>query len=150
MDGDAAMNFWQRCESFPPILVRLLARTKPHGPPMNTKELTARLRSNEFYVESISSERSWCMVQFQMIQDFTTACNLDFCNVSQMRRLDNYLRAGATLRHLRVHPQWATYWMPMLINWRRAYTADVSKLNLHPPVKALLARLTPLLKTKTP
>jgi hypothetical protein len=139
------MNFWQRCESFPPILVRLLARTKPHGPPMHSKEIAQRFGSNPFYVESLGAETSWHMVPFQMVQGFTAACHLDFCNTAQMRRLDNYLRAGATLAHLRNHDQWTTYWMPLLVRWRRAYPADVSKLKLHPPVKALLARLTPLL-----
>lgn len=143
------MNFYQRAESFPPILVRLLARTKPGGPPMTSREIADRMGKNgasALYVEEVSQSMGWGDFSHLRMKQFTTACHLDFCNPKQMRRVDDYLRQGASLRHLRVHPLWKSYWLPMLLRWRGAYPVDLSKIDIHPPVRDLLARLTPLIK----
>ena len=141
------MTFYERAASFPPILVRLLARTKPGGPPMTSKEISIRMESESApFIEALSWTTSWEPYSIHEIRQFTTACHLDFCNPKQMRRVDDYLRQGASLRHLRVHPLWKSYWLPMLLRWRGAYPVDLSKTNIHPPVRDLLARLTPLIK----
>jgi hypothetical protein len=144
-------TFWEYAYSYPPCLVRLLAR-HPYGKPLTDAEICdspgwTQYRFNEFLVHNLSRLTRWDDVSFYDMRRFLQGCKLDFCNPEQMRRVSDYLRKRPTFRYLRASPLWGSYYEPLMKTWRRSYPLDPPK-DLDPAVRALLVRLTPLLTTK--
>ncbi len=138
------MTFFERSQSFPPILVRLLARHKG-GRPLTEKEIAFGIDRNHF-VWWYSQHTDWKLINLPDALEFMRGCQIDFCNTAQMRRVDDYLRKEPNLEYLRKSPEWDNYYKPLLIRWRSSYPTIPD--NIHKPVRDLLVRLTPILKVK--
>lgn len=139
------MNTWERCQNFPPCLVRLLARDGTKA--LHWRKICDVSLMTPLKVECISQMTSWDEVTVKEMRDFTLACNYDFCDVTDCKRADNYIRfatrkSAVPFRYLRLDEQWKDYYLPLMILWRK------SQINLPAwePLRKLVQRLTPLLK----
>lgn len=145
------MKFYQAAQSFPPILVRLLARHKG-GKPLTTEAISilsgmSGRAISEHEVEALSKATSWAGVQADTMFAYLKGCGLVFDDTTAMRRVTDYLRKNPNFEYLRKSPEWETYYKPMLIRWRSSYIVGC-QLPTYPPVRDLVIRLTPILKTK--
>lgn len=113
-------SFWQRAENFPPILCRLLARENHggHPAPMTDEAIASRSGLTIYRVNAISNSLSWADVELHAMRQFLIACELDFCDAKQMKRLTMYMRRGR-LAYLRRSPNWTTQFEPLLQRWHR-------------------------------
>jgi hypothetical protein len=156
------MNFFQRTQSFPPILLRLLARHKG-GKPLTTHEIADRSgtgigtdvcsintdvcnRLSPLEVMEFSKQTSWKGIGALEMFAFMRGCNLMLDDTATMRRTLDYLRKNPNFEYLRANPDWDSYYRPLLITWRRSY--EVVPSNVCEPVRALIVRLSPMLKYK--
>ena len=127
------MTFYNRVDNLPPCLVRLLARK--YGKAVTTEQLAELLHWNTWTTEALSQRTDWEAVDIYDLCQFTRACGVDFCNPRQMRRIDDYLRKDPTFQYLRVHPNWETYFKPLLKKWRAAWRGTSTRrrtLTSHP------------------
>jgi hypothetical protein len=60
-----------------------------------------------------------------------------------MHRASEYLKSRPTFEHLRRAPEWKSYWLPLLVRWRKSY-GFVNK-NHWPPLRDLLIRMSAIL-----
>lgn len=151
------MTFWQYCDNFPPILVRLLAR-QSYGPPLTTAEIVKRAaersRLTLIKVEIISELCDWSTVPFGDMRAFLHGCNSDFCDSKAKRRADSYLRKNPSFAYLEKSPLFKTYYQPLLKSWHDHYfalwidtnTGSNKGTKLHPPLEKLWQRIHELLK----
>ena len=138
------MTFEQRIHSFPPILVRLLARF-PDGTPMSLEEIALNGDFTHYEAMAIASCTSWDGISVSDMIQFTAACRVDFCR-GNCHTTDEYLRRQASRRNafddlIASDKENAR----LIAKWRRAYP-EVPPITLWPPIRRLLVRLTPLLK----
>lgn len=133
---------------FPPILVRLLARDGKYGKAMTSERIAERANMLVWDIEALAHSTDWSRVQFGYMTRFLGACNFDFDDTEQMRRVFDYLRKNPNLTHIRKSELWDDYYKPMLIRWRRScgMVTDLQPWYYPPPLRALLIRLNPLLK----
>jgi len=142
------MTFDQRATAFPPCLVRLLARTAHGKQPMDFMQICNRSTAlTPILVDSLSQETSWKNVHYGLLRDFTVACDVDFCDWNRMKLIDAYIRSKPRFEYLIRHGDWPSYYLPLLKRYRESYGDMTNQhLDLWPPVRALLVRLTPLIK----
>jgi hypothetical protein len=114
-------SFWNMARRYPPILCRLLARKK-NGPPLTEQEIAARTALTVLEVSLISKLTTWDDVPLKSMQGFLRGCGVDFCNRSDMRRIDAYRRCQPTWKYLRRSGQWLEYYEPLL----KAYLASIT------------------------
>lgn len=88
------MSFWTRAKEFPPVFVRIMARHK-RGDALTNEEIAERSGLTHYAVYSMSVECSWAEIAFGDMEAFLKACNLDFCDRAQMRRLRAYAYANS-------------------------------------------------------
>lgn len=111
-------TFWDRLREFSPIVCRLLAR-HPHGPPLSDKEIALRSGLTHLTVVVLSDELSWDGVKVATMRAFIQACNLDFEDKRQMRRVEAYLRAlksgkiNKKFAYLERSPDYESYYLPL-------------------------------------
>ena len=105
------LNFWQCGKTFPPILVRLLAKSGAR--PMTTQEIAEISKLPPATVEAISMSVSWDGIDIPTAFAFLHACRMDFCKKSDMHRARDYLRRPRWV-YLRKSKQWRTYYQPMM------------------------------------
>ena len=136
------MNFYERLEIYPPILIRLMARSK--GKPMtwiqicnNSPSLTPPV------VEMLSQSTSWDGISVESMREFTIATGCDFTSFEQMKRLDNYIASNPRLRHIQKSPDFKHYYRPMLVKWRKSVHPEQVRWE---PMRQFIIRLTPLTK----
>lgn len=116
------MSFWTRCEQFPPILVRLLARHK-HGPPLTDREIAERSRIPVARVFTIGQSLTWEGIDIPTARAYLVACGFDFENREQYKRVEAYLRKRpVTWQFLRKSPLWKTYFEPLMLRYIRQRT----------------------------
>jgi hypothetical protein len=114
------MNFWQRSQQLPPILARLLAREK-FGPPIADEQLASKAGLPVHQVYVISQCTTWAGIDLPTMRHFLVACNVDFENGRQMKRIDVYLSQRPTWTYLRKSPYWKTFYEPLM----RRYLASL-------------------------
>ena len=116
------LNFWQKADRFPPVLVRLLAR-HPKGRPLTVPEIAGRSGLSHWQIESLSRLTSWDAVDLHSMRRFLTGCGLDFERLDAMHRVNEYLRerqlpGGAIKRpnfkYLRTSPDWSSIYSPLM------------------------------------
>ena len=142
-----AMTFWDDCDSFPPILCRLLARQE-HGRPLTTAEIEDNSGGlSPAMVEAMSRSTSWKGVKLDEMRAFLKGCNLDFCDTKTKRRTLDYLRK-MTLRKTTLIPYlqksgklYCTYYLPLLKLWCQSYGIVTKDSPIHEPVRALLIQV---------
>ena len=113
------MQFWERCEMFPPILCRIFARKK-RGAPLDTSEIADRSGLNPAQVEAISQSLDWRGIDLPTAFAFMQACNSDFADRDQFRRFRQSVKRRA-YRHLRRSPVWEAYYQPLWNRWIKHY-----------------------------
>lgn len=145
------MTYLERINNFPPILVRLLAR-KRYGPPLTTEEISDRTRNpnaqcqyflSPAEIEEISKCIDWTRISLLSSLSFQLGCGIEFHDNTAMRRVNDYLTRKPTFRYLRASPLWKSYYLPLLIRWRKSYPADLKQLppnHLAPHMLAILRR----------
>lgn len=106
-------TFWTRCERFPPVLVRLLARHK-HGPPLTDGEIAQASGLPIHQVACISASTDWRGIDLPTARQFTVACGVDFTNAKDMERVESYMRMRPTWKYLRKDKAWATFYQPLI------------------------------------
>lgn len=115
-------SFWTRCERFPPLLCRLLARDGSYGPPLTSIELAQRTGLSEFEILTLSDQVDWRGVDIYTMRKFTEACGLDFTDRVAMKRVHTYLkgktvagqRVAPRFGYLRKSPLWQTLYEPLI------------------------------------
>ena len=140
------MNFWARSEIYSPALVRLLARKKG-GRPLTWIEICDQsIILTPPQVEAFSQATKWHDIPLAEMRAYLEGCGLDFCNWSQCHRADEYLKSRPNFEHLRKSSDWKTYWLPLLIRWRRSHGSVTKTSDIWPPLRDLLIRLTLIAK----
>ena len=140
------ISFWKKTEIYSPALCRLMARKKG-GRPMGTLDIcNAATSLTPAQVESISQSTDWSHIDIGAAEDFLKAVRMDFCSWADMHRASEYLKSKPTFEHLRKSPEWKSYWLPLLVRWRRSFGFVNKNQPIWPPLRDLLIRLTPIMK----
>lgn len=145
------MTFIERTDIFSPPLVRLLAREK-NGKPLTTAVIAGMSGLSPHRVELIAETERWDDIRFEDMCRFLFGCGLKGLDDGKtLHRLYCYLRfAGRPktipFRYLRNDPSWKTYYLPLIIKWRKSYGDITNQPNIYRPLRQLLLRLTPLIK----
>ena len=95
----------------------------------------------DYIVDSISQQTSWRSIDIYTLQSFVAGCGFNFDDWRANNRLDAYIRSVPNFEHLRKSPQWATYYLPLLLKWRKSYPLDLTAIKLWKPMIGLLKRL---------
>lgn len=120
--------FFRRAEKFPPILCRILARTKRRGEPPSIGELAVRSGLSLYDVHFLSDKMDWRGIDIYTLRSFTEACGISFDDPSALKRAESYLngkkrngrRIPPNFRYLRKSPQWGTVFKPLIQRWTRS------------------------------
>lgn len=112
------MNFWQKLERYPPVLVRLLARHPVTGEALSDERVydnaailsdTAGLPALPWHdLQWIAHATDWDHVPVGKMQVFCHACNVDFTDPARLKVLNRYLK-DAKFTHLKRHPDWPQF-----------------------------------------
>jgi hypothetical protein len=137
------MTLTQKFASFPPILVRLLARNKRL--PLTPIEISSRSQTwGTHYIEALSRETNWGTTSVTDAITFCRACGLDLDDAEIWRRTVDYLSRKPTFRYLRTSPEWKSYYQPMLKRWVQC--CYPYREHTIAPVRQLIERLAPTVK----
>lgn len=117
--------FFHRVTKFPPILCRLLARSKPRGPAASAEDIVRKSGLSPADVHFISWKTDWEGIDIFKLRAFTNACGVSFERTSDIKRAETYLRGNKrsgrrippNFRHLRKSPNWETVYKPMVQRW---------------------------------
>lgn len=133
-------SFYELCDKYPPILVRLLARHE--GRAMTNAEIARAAEWTELQVMNIASQTSWEFVHLADVRTFTRACGLDFTNREDTNRIECYLRKNGghpPFKYLTKDPHFATYFRPLIVGWSRSLKQIPTALP--EPIRRLLVKL---------
>lgn len=115
------MKFWDKADLFAPVLVRLLARRSPGGPPLTNAEIAELSGLSVFQIAAISQQVNWTGIDLATMRRFLAACGLDLEDAKAVKRARTYLR-GKVKNGMRIHPrfsdfqrspQWETEFRPL-------------------------------------
>lgn len=112
------MNFWKKSETYPPILVRLLARV-PYGRPLTDHEIAQASGIPVAQVWNISCCTTWDGIDVPTMRRFLTACRVDIEDDATLRRIESYMRKNPSWRYLRKSPQWRSYYERLTRMYRK-------------------------------
>ena len=140
-----SLSFWDRAHIYTPPLVRMMARK--NGQPMDFMDLCDKsVVLDPVTVETVTKSPSWDGVHFETMREFLAAAGMDFCDWPSMHRADEYIRNGPTFIHLRRAPDWKTYWLPLMIRWRKGYGIVSKTSPVWPPLRELLMKTNLILR----
>lgn len=113
--------FWTRVDRFPPILMRLLAIDE-HRKPISTLALSQASGLSPAMIEAISQSTEWDQIPLQTFRKFSSSCRIDLMDRTQSKRANSYLngkrvgglRQAPSFQYLRIHPEWETYYRPLM------------------------------------
>lgn len=93
-------SIWIKLDRYPPLLVRLLARTAG-GRLMSDDEVLRRSKGqlDRSDLAYLAYALSWERVPVGQMRAFVIACGVDFADPARMRSLNRYLKTAA-FRHL--------------------------------------------------
>jgi hypothetical protein len=131
-------RFFTLLERYPPVLVRLLARRNRQT--ITTERIASDMGVTPMYALQISSRHDWRGLSIDNFMGFTCACNLDLTNTGDVNRVETYLRKNQgrpMFKYLTRDPEWKTYYLPLLVNWRKSL--DTIPKALPEPIQRLLA-----------
>lgn len=114
-------NFWELTRTYPPILIRMLAKVGAR--PMTTQEIAAAAKLSPAVVEGISWSVTWEGIDIPTAFAFMCACKVDLCKRSDLHRVRDYQRNPRWV-YLRKSKQFRSYYAPMM----RTYFDSVEKL----------------------
>lgn len=130
-------NFYQLCRRYPPTLVRLLARR--NGQAMTTAQIAEAAGIRLHAAEAAFAEPGWDNLPLATVMKLTRACGVDFTSRSDVNRAECYLRKNAgkpAFKYLVQSDEWQTYYLPLLLNWRKSLSAIPE--DLPKPIRKLL------------
>lgn len=133
-------DFHQLCRRYPPVLVRLLARR--NGRALTTAQIAGAAGLRLHAAEAAFSESSWDHLPLATVRNLTRACALDFTRRTEVNRAECYLRKNGgkpAFKYLVQSGEWQTYYLPLLVSWRRSMT--VISDDLPKPIRKLLEKL---------
>lgn len=117
------LTFEERLRRYPPCLCRLLAK-KRWGPPLSSAEIAACSWGllSPAAVDDLAQHISWDNIPLGQVHAFLAGCGIDLEDRRCMDRLDRLLRGTVkngrrqppSLLYLRRHPQWKSYYLPLL------------------------------------
>ena len=120
------MNFWKKADTYPPILVRLLARV-PHGRPLTDAEIAERSGLPVAQVWVISCSTTWDGIDVPTMRRFVQACHVDIEDDATLRRVESYMRSKPTWLYLRKSSQWKSYFETLSRMYRKAMTKSLTR-----------------------
>jgi hypothetical protein len=132
------MNTLNLLQSFPPILVRLLARRKG-GAPLSDGDIAAGSGLELPLVSYISQMTDWGRVSVYEASHFCRGCGLSWDDAKAWRRVTDYLRKRPTFKYLSRSDDWQSLYKPMFKRW--LYSEDHAFDCPNPHVRALVYRL---------
>ena len=106
-----------RCNRFPPVACRLLARKKKATggvEPMSDLEIASAAGMSVPEVCTLSRKTSWMDVPLSKLLAFSRACGIDFDSRDSMRLHSAHLNQSS-MGYLRKQPDWPTKWKPLLM-----------------------------------
>ena len=125
-------------ERYPPMLVRLLARRDRQT--ITTERIALDMGTTPMFVLQIASRHDWRGLSIDNFMGFTCACNLDLTSTVDVNRVETYLRKNRghpMFKYLVRDPEWKTYYLPLLVNWRKSL--NTIPKTLPEPIQRLLA-----------
>ncbi len=137
------MNPVVRFQTFPPCLVRLLARRA--GKALTDEQISRTGGLPVHLVDSFSWRTDWDSIPVTQALAFLAGCGLGLADTQAWRGAESYLRMRPTFRYLRASPEWESFYQPLLVHWRKSCGQVDDRSTVWPPLRALLLRLTPLL-----
>lgn len=120
--GRKKLTIAQKCERFPPVACRLLARKQmPKGgvEPLSDEEIAAASGFTVPEVAKLSKKTSWMDVSVDTMLRFTRACGIDFDDRDSLRLHTAFLNTSR-MKYLRKRPDWTLRWLPLFNLWREA------------------------------
>lgn len=125
MSTHTSQSVWLKLERFPPVLVRLLARTPSEDTSypraMTDEEIAVRGNLSVSSVAALSRLTTWDDVTVRQFKAFTLACGVDFADRDVMRRLTRYISKTPSFGYLRRDEEWPKYreLMKLFVNHER-------------------------------
>ena len=116
------LTFQEKLLRFPPVVVRLLARSY-HGPQkkctaLSDEEVAARAKIPVELVRHVSRLTSWEHVEVGLMFKFLTGCGADLNDRRWLFRNTNYMAQLDRLpRYLVASPHWHTTFKPLIEVW---------------------------------
>lgn len=111
-------TFWEKLDSFPPIVCRLLARTRSDTGgirPLSTEEIAQRFMTNPMNIMSLSWRCDWSGLDVKTVRSFTEACEVFLEDRDNLRKHAAYIRRVPTWKYLQTSPDWETLYRPLAI-----------------------------------
>ena len=134
------MTFSAKLLRYPPILCRLLARDRHRA--LTSAEIARRGDLSLVLVEAFSTATSWDDFHAKHITAFSSACGIDFDSRTSWNRVECYFRknrGNPKFEYLTSAPNWKTYYLPLIIGWRKSLTTVPHELPT--PIRRLLVKL---------
>lgn len=122
-------NPWKILSSYPPVLVRLLARRRidgKHVRAISTEEVAILAGLPLPRVREISAMTAWDAVTVGEAERFCLACGFDPLNATHRNRYRAYERGcrirpqGQWFAYLRSSPWWQSEFIPLIQRWKAA------------------------------
>ena len=119
----SSLGFWKALEDFPPVMVRICARTSIGGKnlrAMSSQEIAITSGIPLARLEQISEMGSWDEITMGETRKFVSACNFDPTNPAHIKRQRDYLRSCQTnpnrppFSYLRRSPWWKSQFQPLI------------------------------------
>lgn len=103
------MNFWRTANKFSPALCRLLARTRTKRPALySLQDIAGRSGLDLFVVSSLAVKVDWRGVPMDVMNQYLTGCDVDFCDTLRMKQHRRLLTSKRKdkWRYLRESAEW--------------------------------------------
>ena len=117
------LTFEERLRRYPPCLCRLLAK-KPWGPPLSSADIANGSGGplTAAAVDDLARRTSWGDVPLGQMNAFLAGCGIDLEDRRCFDRIERLLRGTVrkgrrcppSLLYLRRHPEWKSYYLPLL------------------------------------
>lgn len=101
------MRFWEKLDRYPPVLVRLLARTAG-GEAMTDAQIAYLSELSIAEIRRLSFLTSWDDVKVDHVRRFMRGCNIDLTDRDDVRNANRYLKRGR-FEYLRRHENWPEF-----------------------------------------
>lgn len=108
---------WGILESYPPALVRLLARKQyaaKHVRAMSDQEIAVGAELPVGEVRRLSRLTEWDSVPIGKIKDFCEGCNFDPFDCQDRNRARAYTRIAGKFSYLKQSPHWDKTFLPII------------------------------------
>lgn len=122
IDRDQRFTIWQKFAMFPPIVIRLAARTREYVPKaLSNSEIAERAGWSVAKVCSIYPTLLWDCVSVDDAGTFMRACNTDIFEPETWNVMTGFIvRRPLKWKHLKQSKDWQELYEPLLNAWNHA------------------------------